>query len=85
MKEVIPELVVKIISPFEVMYEGRARAVSAASSIGPFDILPNHENFLTLLIQCEVHILTEVDQRRFPIQHGVLRVDNNKVIVFANI
>ena len=85
MKAAIPNLKVKVISPFDVLYEGEAQAVSAVSAVGAFDILPNHANFMTLLIECEVQILTHVDERKFPISHGILKVDRNSVVVFANI
>lgn len=83
--EKVPDLQVKVFSPFEVFYEGSARALSANNVVGKFDVLPNHTNFMTLLTAGEVSVLTGVDERRFKIAHGVLKVDRNKVVVFANI
>ncbi len=79
------DLKVKVFSPFEIMYEGKARALTASNSLGPFDILPDHTNFMTLLTAGPVKVLTPSDERTFVIEHGILRVTNNVVTVFANI
>lgn len=79
------ELRVKVFSPFEVMYEGKARALSATNALGEFDVLPDHTNFMTLLTAGNVKVLTAVDERTFLIEHGFLRVASNVVTVFANI
>ncbi len=79
------ELTVKLFSPFEVMYEGKARALSASNELGSFDVLPDHTKFMTLLTSGEVKILTSVDTRTFVLEHGILRVSDNTVTVFANI
>jgi F0F1-type ATP synthase epsilon subunit len=84
MRDVHP-MRVKVFSPFEIMYEGPARALSAHNALGPFDVLPDHTNFMTLLIGGELQVMTEVDTRKFTIEHGILKVAGNLVTVFANI
>jgi len=39
----------KIISPQSVLYEGQAFAVSSTNSMGPFDILAEHADFITII------------------------------------
>ena len=43
----------KIYSPYKVYFDGEAVSVSAESATGPFDILPKHHNFITLLEPCD--------------------------------
>lgn len=81
----LSQMRVKVFSPFEVMYEGNARALSAQNALGPFDVLPDHTNFMTLLVASELQVITNVDTRKFSIEHGILKVSDNVVTVFANI
>jgi F-type H+-transporting ATPase subunit epsilon len=76
---------VKIFSPFEVYFEGEASAVSATNETGPFDILKDHANFMTILPAGKVKILTRFGKREVEINRGILKVSNNKVILFANV
>lgn len=85
MSEQFGILKVKIFSPFEIFYEGKARALTARNSVGEFDILPGHTNFMTLLEAGKVRLLTDIDERSFVIEHGFLKVSNNYVVLFADI
>lgn len=42
-------LKVKIFSPTQTIYDGDAVSVSSVNSLGKFDILPYHANFITLV------------------------------------
>jgi hypothetical protein len=42
-------LKVKILSPTQTIYDGEAVSVSSVNSMGKFDILPYHANFITLV------------------------------------
>jgi hypothetical protein len=42
-------LTVKIISPTQTIYDGEAYSISSVNSLGKFDILPYHANFITLV------------------------------------
>ena len=43
-------LQVRIVSPKGEVFKGEATAVSSRNSVGNFDILPQHANFVTLEI-----------------------------------
>ncbi len=81
----LTQMKVKVFSPFEVMYEGNAKALSAQNALGSFDVLPDHTNFMTLLVASELQVITAIDTRKFAIEHGILKVSENIVTVFANI
>jgi F0F1-type ATP synthase epsilon subunit len=49
-------LLVKIISPKEIIYNGQAASVSSVNSTGSFDVLPGHANFITILENAPIRI-----------------------------
>ena len=77
---------VKVYSPFHDYYDGQAFSVSAVNDTGPFDILPKHHNFISLLNACEV-IIRDVrgDERKIIISGGVMHVKANQVVVFLDV
>jgi F0F1-type ATP synthase epsilon subunit len=79
-----PQLLVMARAPFHIYYEGSARAVSAANSVGPFDVLPGHADFFSVMIEGEVSIQTDSDTISFPINGGVIGVRDDKVMLFVN-
>ena len=79
------KLQVKISSPFETYYEGEALAVSGINDSGPFDILPHHANFLSILTEGNIEIHTGSKKISIPLKRGIMRVESNKVQVFAGV
>lgn len=79
-------LQVKIYSPFKVYYEGPANSLSAVNQTGPFDILPQHKNFMSLLVPCNIVVRRPPNPDVvLPIERGVLHVKANKVTVFLDV
>jgi len=37
---------VKVYAPFKVYFDGEAKSMTAVNRVGPFDILPQHHNFI---------------------------------------
>lgn len=74
-------------APFHVYYEGEAVSLSASNSVGPFDVLPGHADFFSILAPCEVSIDNGKDKEpvQFEIRNGILTVRDNEVMLFANI
>lgn len=77
-------LIVIARAPFHVYYEGAAQSVSAANSVGPFDILPGHADFFSMLLPGEVIIETDKDPVSFTINNGIIAVRDNGVMLFVN-
>lgn len=79
------ELSVKVISSNKTYFDGRAFAVSSVNKVGPFDVLPQHENFITLL-KGKV-VIRQLDGKKveIPCENGLLEVSGNKVSVFLGI
>jgi hypothetical protein len=77
---------VKVYSPFRDYYDGQAFSVSAVNDTGPFDILPRHHNFISLLNQCEITIRdVRGDERKILISGGIMHVKADRVIVFLDV
>lgn len=76
---------VKLYSPFQVYYDDDAESVSAENATGPFDILPRHHNFITLLRACDVDIKSSKGDKKIKISRGVMHVHRNKVTVFLDV
>lgn len=80
-----PMIYVKVYAPFQVFFEGDAYSVSAVNETGPFDILPQHHNFLCMLVPCELVIKTEAGERRIKINRAIMHVKSEKVTVFVDV
>ncbi len=82
-----PTMNVRVHSPFRSYYDGRALSLSAENATGPFDILPRHHNFISLLIPCELVVRTATpgDERKIRISGGMMHVKADQVTVFLDI
>ncbi len=77
---------VKVYSPFNDYFEGQAFSISAENATGPFDILPTHHSFISLLNACEMVVRTvEKGEQRIKISGGIMHVKADQVIVFLDV
>ncbi len=77
---------VKVYSPFRNYYEGQALSVSAVNATGPFDILPRHHNFISLLSAGDLVVRrNKDDERKIIISGGIVHVKADEVIVFLDV
>lgn len=80
-----PTVKLKVWSPYRVYFDEAAYSVSAVNTTGPFDILPKHHNFITLLEPCEVAINGVTGVRRIRISGGLMHVRGDEITVFLNV
>ena len=74
-------------SPFKVYFEGTAQVVSAYNSVGPFDILPGHTSFFSVL-EAGLVVIDAGDGgelRQFEISNGIISVRADAVELFINL
>ena len=76
---------VKVYAPFKVYFDGEAHSVSAVNETGPFDILPRHHNFMTLLSPCVIVVRGMHGDEQITIQRGIMHVKADQVIVFLDV
>lgn len=72
-------LKVKILSPQEVIFEGRAKSVIFPGEQGVFEVLPFHKRLITRLIAGQLF----VDDQAFLIRRGAAEVDQNEIIAIV--
>lgn len=75
----------KVYSPYQVYFDDEATSVSAENDTGPFDVLPRHHNFITLLNPCEVDIKASSGNKKIRISRGVMHVRKNQVTIFLDV
>ena len=75
----------KVYSTFKVYCDDNALSISAVNATGPFDILPRHHNFITLLSPCELLIRTPRGDQKIRISGGIMHVKADKVTVFLDV
>lgn len=81
-----PTMHVKVYAPFRVYYDGQAASLSANNQVGPFDVLPHHRNFITLLEPGKVTVrIPDKDDFVLPITRGIMHVRSDDVRVFLDI
>lgn len=83
-----PAMYVKVYSPFRVYFEGEAYSITGVNRTGPFDILPQHHHFMTLLAPCELLIKPAtgpIKEQKIRISGGLMHVKSDRVTVFLNI
>ena len=80
---------VKVASPFRDYYDGKAFSISAEDGTGPFDILPKHHNFISLLNPCEIVVRqagnTNEEPIRLKVDGGLMHVKSDEVVVFLDV
>jgi hypothetical protein len=77
---------VKVSSPFATYYENVAFSISAENPSGPFDILPGHHNFISLLTPCTMVVRDrDAKEQKIEISGGIMHVKADRVIVFLDV
>jgi hypothetical protein len=77
---------VRVHSPFRDYYDGFAFSLTAENATGPFDILPHHHNFISLLTACELIIRTVKEgEQKIRISGGIIHVKADQVVVFLDV
>jgi F0F1-type ATP synthase epsilon subunit len=76
---------VRINSPEKIIWEGEAQSVSSENVNGPFDILPFHTNFISIMENKEIRVKTSGEVKTFKYPISVLYTHSNQVHIYTNI
>lgn len=76
---------VRILSPQGTVWEGEAESVSSVNSQGPFDLLPQHAHFISLIEHQPITIQTPEGEKSFAFDTAVVRLFDDIVTVYADI
>lgn len=69
----------------KVHYSGKIKSLSAKNEKGSFDVLPIHENFISVIYDDVSIGLTSGEIKSFPCKIGIIRVSSNMLHLFLNI
>lgn len=67
------------------IYDGKVKSVSSVNQKGPFDILPEHEQFVSTLNSYIIARLEDDNEKRWEIENGILRVKDGVVEIYLGI
>jgi F0F1-type ATP synthase epsilon subunit len=76
---------VQVFTPKGVIWEGEAQAVSSVNSQGPFDLLPEHAHFISLIEKHPITVLSAAGEKRFDFNTAVVRLIDDQVTIYADI
>ena len=68
-----------------ILWEGEADSVSSVNSQGPFDILPLHANFISVIENKPIVIRIGKDKKDYSFPFSVVYAHSNKVQIFTNL
>lgn len=80
-----PVMGLKIYSPYHIYYDDKAFSISGLNATGPFDILPHHHNFMSLLNACELVVQAPQGEKKIRISGGLMHVKADEVKVFLDV
>ena len=78
-------MLLDILTPEKLLYEGEIKSVKLPGTNGEFEILNNHAQIISTLSKGEICVTnTNNDKEKFNINGGVIEMQNNKIIVLAD-
>lgn len=81
----VASLKLRIVSGTQPVWEGNVQSVTSKNSEGVFDILPMHANFITLVGEDPITVITtEGTKLSWNFKQSVIYVNNNEVKVYAD-
>ena len=77
-------MILEIITPEKKEFEGEVTSVKFPGISGGFEILNNHAPIISALGKGDIRVITaDKKTENFPINGGVIEMQNNKIIVLA--
>ena len=68
----------------KVLYSGQVYAVTAVNDKGPFDVLAEHESFISLIKDKVIIHTTPNEKQEIQIENGIVRVYRDKIYIYVN-
>ncbi len=76
---------IKVRSREGLIFDGRAYAISSTNDVGPFDILPLHANFVSVIQSFLIITLVDGSKKHIQVDKGIIRVRENNADIFLGI
>lgn len=68
----------------KILYSGQAQAVTSVNDKGVFDVLPQHENFITIIKEKVIIHPTLKENMEIQIENGIVRIYKDKAYIYVN-
>lgn len=68
-----------------ILFQGEADSVTSNNPQGPFDVLPEHENFISIIKEKIMIQTTDHGKKEIPLDMGILHVNNNQITVYLGV
>lgn len=79
------KLQVSVKATDKILWQGEADSVSSVNSQGPFDILPYHSNFISVIENRPITIRVGKEKKEYSFSFSVVYAHSNKVQIFTNL
>ena len=76
-------ITVSINSSDKLIWEGKAISLSSINSNGPFDILPLHANFITIVENNPIKINTGLNIEEYTFPNAIIYASKNRVLIYT--
>ena len=78
-------LSIKVATADHLIWKGEGKSVSSKNSKGPFDVLPRHQKFMTLIHDAPIEIVADTEKKTFKFTTSIIYVNENTVLIFGNL
>ena len=80
-----PKLFLKVITRQGVLFNAEITSLSSANATGPFDVLKEHTQFISIIKDKIIIRLPDGKVQEMPVDNGVMRVKGQIIQVFLGI
>lgn len=78
-------LMLTITSPDETFFSGACDAITSTNEKGKFDVLPYHENFISIISEFVTIYKNGAVLKTLQLEKGILRAERNTVQIYLGI
>lgn len=79
------KLAVVVKSTDSIIWEGEADSVSSINSQGPFDVLPYHSNFISVIEKHPIIVRVGREKKEYVFPFSVIYAHSNIVDIYTNL
>jgi len=72
-------------SPDKMLYAGPVYAVSSWNETGPFDVLPYHIHFISIIRKAIILHKADGSEEKIPLDTGIIKVADNVINIYIGI
>ena len=84
MADINPDITVIVRNRETILFQDKVRSVTSYNDRGVFDILPEHESFISLIKNSVIIHKNKNENQEIKIDNGVVRVYKNNVFFYIN-